>query len=90
MGKVDKFSTIPETNPHIPHIPETNPHILRMSKYSLWNFSEAYGILGFYQQTQEWIQSRRNAQQNIRQLDEPIMEGDVITMAVKFERSVLT
>eukprot|EP00066_Takifugu_rubripes_P004156 XP_003967327.1 PREDICTED: tRNA-dihydrouridine(20) synthase [NAD(P)+]-like isoform X1 [Takifugu rubripes] len=48
--------------------------------------SEAYGILGFYQQTQEWIQSRRNAQQNISQLDEPIMEGDVITMAVKFER----
>uniref|UniRef100_A0A3B5KEC6 Dihydrouridine synthase 2 n=1 Tax=Takifugu rubripes TaxID=31033 RepID=A0A3B5KEC6_TAKRU len=52
----------------------------------LLRLSEAYGILGFYQQTQEWIQSRRNAQQNISQLDEPIMEGDVITMAVKFER----
>lgn len=60
-----------------------------MSKH-IWNFSEAYGMQGFYQQTQEWIQARKNAQQNSSHLDQPIMEGDVVTMAVRFERSVLT
>lgn len=45
---------------------------------------------GFYQKTQEWIQARKNAQQNISQLDQPVMDGDIVTMAVKFERSVLT
>lgn len=62
--------------------------MLQMSTHILWNFSEAYGMQGFYQQTQEWIQVRRNAQQNSSQLDQPIMDGDVVTMAVRFERSV--
>lgn len=63
--------------------------MLQMSTHILWNFSEAYGMQSFYQQTQEWIQARRNAQQNSSQLNQPIMDGDVVTMAVKFERSVL-
>lgn len=60
-----------------------------MSTHILWNFSEAYGMQSFYQQTQEWIHARMNSQQDASQLDQPIMDGDVLTMAVKFERSVL-
>lgn len=63
--------------------------MLQLSTHILWNFSEAYGMQDFYQQTQEWIQARSNAQQNASQFHQPIMEGDVVTMAVKFERSVL-
>uniref|UniRef100_H3CJ89 Dihydrouridine synthase 2 n=2 Tax=Tetraodon nigroviridis TaxID=99883 RepID=H3CJ89_TETNG len=48
--------------------------------------SEAYGMQSFYQQTQEWIHARMNSQQDASQLDQPIMDGDVLTMAVKFER----
>lgn len=61
-----------------------------MSTYVLWNCSQAYGMQGFYQQTQEWIQARRNAQQNASRFDQPIMDEDLVTMAVRFERSVLT
>lgn len=64
--------------------------MLQMSTRILWNVSEAYGMQDFYQQTQEWIQARRKSQQNDSQLDQPIVDGDVVTMAVKFERSVLT
>lgn len=60
--------------------------MLQMSTHILWNFSEAYGMQGFYQQTQEWIQAGRKAQQSCSQLDQPIMDGDVVTMAVRFER----
>ncbi|XP_047451692.1 tRNA-dihydrouridine(20) synthase [NAD(P)+]-like [Mugil cephalus] len=48
--------------------------------------SKAYGLHEFFQQTQELLQSRREALQSSRQLDQPVVDGDVTTMAVKFER----
>lgn len=48
--------------------------------------SEAYGLQEFYQQTQEQLQARRDALQSNSQPDRPVMDGDVTTMAVKFER----
>lgn len=50
------------------------------------DISEAYGLQDFYQQTLEQLQARRGALQSGSQPDRPIMEGDVTTMAVKFER----
>ncbi|XP_041853295.1 tRNA-dihydrouridine(20) synthase [NAD(P)+]-like isoform X2 [Melanotaenia boesemani] len=48
--------------------------------------SEAYGLQEFYQQTQEQLQARRDALQSSSQLDTPVMDGDVTTMPIKFER----
>ncbi|KAM7003203.1 tRNA-dihydrouridine(20) synthase [NAD(P)+]-like isoform 1-T2 [Tautogolabrus adspersus] len=48
--------------------------------------SEAYGLQEFYQQIQKEQQSRRDALQSDSQPDRPVMDGDVTTMAVKFER----
>uniref|UniRef100_A0A4W6EHK9 Dihydrouridine synthase 2 n=1 Tax=Lates calcarifer TaxID=8187 RepID=A0A4W6EHK9_LATCA len=48
--------------------------------------SEAYGLQEFYQQTQDQLQARRDALQSDSQPDRPVMDGDVTTMAVKFER----
>lgn len=48
--------------------------------------SEAYGLQEFYQQIQEQLQTRRDALQSSSQPDRPVMDGDVTTMAVKFER----
>uniref|UniRef100_UPI0037E8D113 tRNA-dihydrouridine(20) synthase [NAD(P)+]-like n=1 Tax=Semicossyphus pulcher TaxID=241346 RepID=UPI0037E8D113 len=48
--------------------------------------SEAYGLQEFYQQIQEQLQTRRDALQSSTQPDRPVMDGDVTTMAVKFER----
>uniref|UniRef100_A0AAQ5XHE0 DRBM domain-containing protein n=1 Tax=Amphiprion ocellaris TaxID=80972 RepID=A0AAQ5XHE0_AMPOC len=50
------------------------------------DISEAYGLQDFYQQTLEQLQTRRGALQSSSQPDRPIMDGDVTTMAVKFER----
>lgn len=44
----------------------------------------------FYKQTQEWLQAKRDALQSGTLPDRPVMDGDVITMAVRFERSVFT
>lgn len=48
--------------------------------------SEALGLQEFYQNTQKELQVRRDALQTSCQPDKPVLEGDVITMAVKFER----
>lgn len=48
--------------------------------------SEAYGLDEYHQQVQEQLQSRRDALQSGSQPDRPVMDGDVTTMAVKFER----
>ncbi|XP_028263250.1 tRNA-dihydrouridine(20) synthase [NAD(P)+]-like isoform X2 [Parambassis ranga] len=48
--------------------------------------SEAYGLQEFYQHTQEQQQAKRDSLQTSSQPDRPIMDGDVTTMAVKFER----
>ncbi|XP_041650800.1 tRNA-dihydrouridine(20) synthase [NAD(P)+]-like [Cheilinus undulatus] len=48
--------------------------------------SEAYGLQEYYKQIQEGLQSRRDALQSVSQPDRPVMDGDVTTMAVKFER----
>lgn len=48
--------------------------------------SEAYGMQELHQQTQDRLQSRRDALQSSSQPDRPVMDGDVTTMAVKFER----
>ncbi|KAM9352167.1 tRNA-dihydrouridine(20) synthase [NAD(P)+]-like [Symphorus nematophorus] len=48
--------------------------------------SEAYGMQDLYQQTQDRLQARRDALQSSSQPDRPVMDGDVTTMAVKFER----
>lgn len=50
--------------------------------------SEAYGLRELYRQTQERLQARRAALQSGCQPDPLVMDGDVTTMAVKFERSV--
>ncbi len=51
--------------------------------------SEAYDLQDLYQETQERLQTRRDALQSSSQPDRPVMDGDVTTMAVKFERSVI-
>ncbi|XP_054632596.1 tRNA-dihydrouridine(20) synthase [NAD(P)+]-like [Dunckerocampus dactyliophorus] len=48
--------------------------------------SEAYGLHDFYKQTQEQLQARRDAKQGDAHLECLIMDGDVTTMAIKFER----
>ncbi|XP_024911956.1 tRNA-dihydrouridine(20) synthase [NAD(P)+]-like isoform X1 [Cynoglossus semilaevis] len=48
--------------------------------------SDAYGLSEFHQQIQEQLQSRRDALQGGDPSDCPVMDGDVTTMAVKFER----
>ncbi|XP_031135712.1 tRNA-dihydrouridine(20) synthase [NAD(P)+]-like [Sander lucioperca] len=48
--------------------------------------SEAYGLQEFYRRTQEQLQARRDALQSGSQPDRLVMDGDVATMAVKFER----
>ncbi|XP_045894136.1 tRNA-dihydrouridine(20) synthase [NAD(P)+]-like isoform X1 [Micropterus dolomieu] len=48
--------------------------------------SEAYGLRELYRQTQERLQARRAALQSGCQPDPLVMDGDVTTMAVKFER----
>lgn len=50
--------------------------------------SEAYGLQEFYQRTQEQLQVRRDALQSSSQPDQPVTDGGVTSMAVKFERSV--
>lgn len=50
--------------------------------------SEAYGLQEFYRQTQEQLQARRDALQSGSQPERPVTDGDVTTMAVKFERWV--
>lgn len=48
--------------------------------------SEAYGLQEFYQQIQKQLQTRRDTLQSSSQPDRPVMDGEVTTMAVKFER----
>lgn len=48
--------------------------------------SEAYGLQEFYRQTREQLQTRRDALQSGSQPERPVTDGDVTTMAVKFER----
>lgn len=48
--------------------------------------SQAFGLHTFYQQTQEELQARRDASQTNSEPVRPVMDGDVTTMAVKFER----
>ncbi|XP_076590235.1 tRNA-dihydrouridine(20) synthase [NAD(P)+]-like isoform X1 [Chaetodon auriga] len=50
------------------------------------DISEAFGLQEFYRQTQERLQTRRDALQSTSQPDRPVMDGDVTSMAVKFER----
>ncbi|XP_029908919.1 tRNA-dihydrouridine(20) synthase [NAD(P)+]-like [Myripristis murdjan] len=48
--------------------------------------SEAYGLQDFYRQTQEQLQARRDAVQSGSRPDRPVLDGDVVTMPVRFER----
>ncbi|XP_059190887.1 tRNA-dihydrouridine(20) synthase [NAD(P)+]-like [Centropristis striata] len=48
--------------------------------------SEAYGLQEFYQQRQEELQAKRDALQSSSQPERLLMDGDVTTMAVRFER----
>uniref|UniRef100_M4ACV2 Dihydrouridine synthase 2 n=1 Tax=Xiphophorus maculatus TaxID=8083 RepID=M4ACV2_XIPMA len=48
--------------------------------------SEAYGLQTFYQEIQQDLQAKMAALQSSNQPNKPIMDGDVTTMAVKFER----
>ncbi|XP_061780836.1 tRNA-dihydrouridine(20) synthase [NAD(P)+]-like [Nerophis lumbriciformis] len=48
--------------------------------------SEAYGLQDLYKQTQEQFQAIRDAKLGGAQPERLIMDGDVTTMAVKFER----
>ncbi|XP_043979977.1 tRNA-dihydrouridine(20) synthase [NAD(P)+]-like [Gambusia affinis] len=48
--------------------------------------SEAYGLEIFYQEIQQDLQAKMAALQSSNQPNKPIMDGDVTTMAVKFER----
>ncbi|XP_037539001.1 tRNA-dihydrouridine(20) synthase [NAD(P)+]-like [Nematolebias whitei] len=50
------------------------------------DISEAYGLQEFYQQTQDKLQARRDTMQRSSQPNRPVMDGDVVIMAVKFER----
>ncbi|KAL0968589.1 hypothetical protein UPYG_G00268920 [Umbra pygmaea] len=48
---------------------------------------EAYGLQEYYKTTQAELQARRDAiQTNHNDLDQPVLDGDVTTMRVKFER----
>uniref|UniRef100_A0A3P9ID60 Dihydrouridine synthase 2 n=1 Tax=Oryzias latipes TaxID=8090 RepID=A0A3P9ID60_ORYLA len=48
--------------------------------------SEALGLQEFYRQTEEQLQTRRDALQSSSLPSSPVVDGGVITMAVKFER----
>uniref|UniRef100_A0A7N8YB49 Dihydrouridine synthase 2 n=1 Tax=Mastacembelus armatus TaxID=205130 RepID=A0A7N8YB49_9TELE len=48
--------------------------------------SEAFGLQDFYLQTQEQLQVRRDSLYSSSQPDQPVMDGDVTMMAIKFER----
>ncbi|KAK9517360.1 hypothetical protein VZT92_025238 [Zoarces viviparus] len=48
--------------------------------------SEALGLQEFYQQTQDQLQAKRDALQTSSQPETLVMDGDVATMAVRFER----
>ncbi|XP_068168524.1 tRNA-dihydrouridine(20) synthase [NAD(P)+]-like isoform X2 [Antennarius striatus] len=48
--------------------------------------SEVYGLQDFYQQTQEQLHARGDSLQTSVQSDRPVIDGDITTMAVKFER----
>ncbi|CAN9499036.1 unnamed protein product [Ophioblennius macclurei] len=48
--------------------------------------SEAYGLQEFYQHTQDELQARRDASQSGSHPEKPVMDGDVTTMAIRFER----
>ncbi|XP_042372481.1 tRNA-dihydrouridine(20) synthase [NAD(P)+]-like, partial [Plectropomus leopardus] len=50
------------------------------------DISQVFGLQEFYQQAEEQQQNRRDALQSSSQPDRPVMDGDVTTMAVKFER----
>lgn len=50
--------------------------------------SQAYGLQQFYQQTQDQLRARRDMLPSSSPSDRPVLDGDVTTMAVKFERSV--
>uniref|UniRef100_A0A671U5J9 Dihydrouridine synthase 2 n=1 Tax=Sparus aurata TaxID=8175 RepID=A0A671U5J9_SPAAU len=47
---------------------------------------KAYGMQELFQQTQERLQARRDTLQSSTEPDRPVVDGDVTTMAVKFER----
>ncbi|KAM8751530.1 tRNA-dihydrouridine(20) synthase [NAD(P)+]-like [Acanthopagrus schlegelii] len=47
---------------------------------------KAYGMQELFQQTQERLQARRDTLQSSTEPDWPVEDGDVTTMAVKFER----
>ncbi|XP_068595662.1 tRNA-dihydrouridine(20) synthase [NAD(P)+]-like [Brachionichthys hirsutus] len=53
---------------------------------TLAEISEVYGLQDFYRQTQEQLHARGDALQGSVQSDQPVIDGDVTTMAVKFER----
>ncbi|XP_070686475.1 tRNA-dihydrouridine(20) synthase [NAD(P)+]-like [Pempheris klunzingeri] len=48
--------------------------------------SEAYGLQQLYRQTQDRLRTRRDGLQSSSQPDRPEVDGDVTSMAVKFER----
>ncbi|XP_031698655.1 tRNA-dihydrouridine(20) synthase [NAD(P)+]-like [Anarrhichthys ocellatus] len=48
--------------------------------------SEALGLQEFYQQTQDQLQAKRDALQTSSRPETLVMDGDVTTMAVRFER----
>lgn len=48
--------------------------------------SEAFGLQEFYQQTQDQLQVRRDTLQSSSQLQQPVTDGNITIMAVKFER----
>lgn len=48
--------------------------------------SEALGLQEFFQRTQEELQARRDASQSGGEPERAVMDGDVTTMAVRFER----
>ncbi|KAM3870216.1 tRNA-dihydrouridine(20) synthase [NAD(P)+]-like [Diretmus argenteus] len=50
------------------------------------DFSVAYGIQEFYEQTRVQLQARRDLVQTGSHPDRPVLDGDVTTMSVKFER----
>ncbi|XP_013884938.1 tRNA-dihydrouridine(20) synthase [NAD(P)+]-like [Austrofundulus limnaeus] len=50
------------------------------------DISEAYGLQEFYQQTRDRLQARRDTMQKSSQPNRPVLDGDVITMAVRFQR----
>uniref|UniRef100_A0A3Q2QPK9 Dihydrouridine synthase 2 n=1 Tax=Fundulus heteroclitus TaxID=8078 RepID=A0A3Q2QPK9_FUNHE len=48
--------------------------------------SEAYGLHKFYEGIQQQLQAKRDALQGSSKPEKPIMDGDVTTISVKFER----